>query len=228
MCTRLERKQLVRWKKENRRFFDVKRLRCLSDTHMVSSHMRVQFMVIRQTFQTSVRVWYEYQSHTVTKMYMLALVEASHTFYILEPYAITYLSQTYRKIKCWCPPFSHGYRGLIIWDVHKNGNILLGLTVCDIHTNGNVFLGFTVWDVHTNENNWVSMPRQIAHELILPQPMCQEGLSPTVSGSCGKDPLSPTLTWRRFQMRSRKGVKNHLYSTDAYQWFIREAVRAKP
>ena len=42
-------------------------------------------------------------------------------------------------------------------------------------------------------------------------------LSPTVSGSCGKDPLSPTLTWRRFQMPSQKGVKNRLYSTDAYQ-----------
>ena len=33
------------------------------------------------------------------------------------------------------------------------------------------------------------------------------GSSPTVSGSCGKDPLSPTLTWRRFQMSSWKGVK---------------------
>ena len=54
--------------------------------------------------------------------------------------------------------------------------------------NGNDFLGFTVWHVHTNKNNWVSMPRQIAHKLILPQPVSQEGLSPMVSGSCGKDP----------------------------------------
>ena len=45
-------------------------------------------------------------------------------------------------------------------------------------------------------------------------------LSPTVSGSCGKDPLSPTLTWRRFQMPSRKGVKNCLFWTDAYQWWF--------
>ena len=80
------------------------------------------------------------------------------------------------------------FPGLTMWDVHKNGNVLLGLTVCDIHTNGNVFLGFTVWDVHTNGKNWVSMPRQIAHELILPQPVSQEGLSQTVSRSCGKDP----------------------------------------
>ena len=80
------------------------------------------------------------------------------------------------------------FPGLTVWDVHKNGNVFLGLTVCDIHMNGNVFLGFTVWDVHTNEIDWVLMPRPIAHELILPQPVCQEGLSPTVSGSCGKDP----------------------------------------
>ena len=42
-------------------------------------------------------------------------------------------------------------------------------------------------------------------------------LSPTVSGLCGKDPPSPTLTWRQFQMPSQKGVQNRLYSTDAYQ-----------
>ena len=41
-----------------------------------------------------------------------------------------------------------------------------------------------------------------------PQPGSQEGLPPTISGSCGKDTLSHTLTWRRFQMPSRKGVKN--------------------
>ena len=85
--------------------------------------------------------------------------------------------------------------GLTVWGVHKNGNVFLGLTVCDIHTNENVFLGFTVWDVHPNGNDWVSMPRLIAHELILPQPGSQEDLSPTISGSCGKDTLSHTLTW---------------------------------
>ena len=30
-------------------------------------------------------------------------------------------------------------------------------------------------------------------------------------------PLSPTLTWWRFQMSSRKGVKNRLFRTDAQQ-----------
>ena len=83
------------------------------------------------------------------------------------------------------------FPGLTVWDVHENGNVFLGLTVSNIHTNGNVFLGFTVWDVHTNGNDWVSMPRPIAHELILPQPVSQEGLSTTVSGSCGcSDPTS--------------------------------------
>ena len=81
-------------------------------------------------------------------------------------------------------PNENIFPGLTVWDVHKNGNVFLGLTVCDIHTNENVFLGFTVWDVHANGNNWVSMPRSIAHELAV----CHEGLSPTVSGSCGKDP----------------------------------------
>ena len=33
----------------------------------------------------------------------------------------------------------------------------------------------------------------------------------------GTTPLSPTLTWRQFQMSSRNGVKNHLFRTDAHQ-----------
>ena len=37
-----------------------------------------------------------------------------------------------------------------------------------------------MWDVHTNGNDWVSMPRSIAHELIFPLPVCQEGLSPII------------------------------------------------
>ena len=37
----------------------------------------------------------------------------------------------------------------------------------------------------------------VAHELILPSVcVCQEGISPMVSGSHGKDPLSPSLTRR--------------------------------
>ena len=59
---------------------------------------------------------------------------------------------------------------------------------CGMYIPTKMFLRFTVWDVHTYGNDWVSMACQIAHELILPQPVCQEGLSPTVSGSCGKDP----------------------------------------
>ena len=104
----------------------------------------------------------------------------------------------------------------IVCNANAITNDLTWKIVCDVPVNGNVFLGATVWDVHTNINDWVSMPCPIA-QFILPQPMCQEGLSPTVSGSCGKDPPSPTLTWRRFQMPSRKGVKNHLYSTSLYQ-----------
>ena len=38
-----------------------------------------------------------------------------------------------------------------------------------------------------------------------------------ISGSRGKDTLSHTLTWRRFQRPSQKGVKNRLFRTDAHQ-----------
>ena len=59
---------------------------------------------------------------------------------------------------------------------------------CGMYIPMEFFSRITVWDVHTYGNDWVSMPRPIAHELILPQPVSQEGLSPTISGSCGKDP----------------------------------------
>ena len=118
-------------------------------------------------------------------------------------------------------------------DIHTNGNVFLGFTVWDVHTFGNDFwdspfgmyiptemisrihrvgctylrkwfLGFTVWDVHTYGNDWVSMPRPIAHG---------PSLGPTRAyprrflGRVGRTPLSPTLTWRWFQMPLRKGVK---------------------
>ena len=92
------------------------------------------------------------------------------------------------NIVCNGKAITNDLTGKIVCDVPVNGNIFLGLTVCDIHTNGNIFLGFTMWDVHTNGNDWVWMPRPIAHELIWPQPVSQEGLSSTISGSCGKDP----------------------------------------
>ena len=102
-------------------------------------------------------------------------------------------------------PNGNVFPGLTVWDVHKNGNVFLGLTVCDIHTNGNVFLGSTVWDVRTYGNDWVSMPRPIAHGPSLGR---RRAYPRRFLGRVGRTPLSPTLTWRRFQMPSRKGVKN--------------------
>ena len=73
---------------------------------------------------------------------------------------------------------------------------------------GNVFRGFTVWDVHTNGNNWVSMPRQIAYELILPQPVCQEGLSPKVFWVVWEGPPYRTHSLGDgLKLRRGKGVK---------------------
>ena len=91
------------------------------------------------------------------------------------------------------------FPGLTVWDVHKNGNVFLGLTVCDIHTNENVFLGFTMWDVHTYGNDFLGLPcgMYIPTEMIgfrclarsHMAPACSlEGLSLTISRSCGKDP----------------------------------------
>ena len=71
--------------------------------------------------------------------------------------------------------------------------------------NGNDFLGFTVRDVHTNGNNWVLMPRQIAHELILPQPMSQEGLSPMVVWE--GPPYRPHSLGDSSKCRREKGLK---------------------
>ena len=119
------------------------------------------------------------------------------------------------------------FPGLTKWDAHKNGNVFLGLTVCDIHTNGNVFLGFTVWDVHTYGNVFgIHRGMYIPTEMIgfqflarshtalayVPREPIPDDFSVVWEGP----PLSPTLTWRRFQMSSRKGVKNRLYSTDVY------------
>ena len=62
---------------------------------------------------------------------------------------------------------------------------------------------------------WLGFDALLDH--TRPQPRSQEGLSPTISGSCAKDTLSHTLTWRRFQMPSWKGVKNRLFRTDVHQ-----------
>ena len=57
----------------------------------------------------------------------------------------------------------------------------------------------------------------VAHDLILPSVCARRAYPQRFLGRVGRTPLSPTLTWRRFRMPSRKGVKNHLFRTDAYQ-----------
>ena len=58
----------------------------------------------------------------------------------------------------------------------------------------------------------------VAHDLILPSVCAGRAYPQRFLGRVGRIPLSPTLTWRRFRMPSRKGVKNRLFRTDAYQW----------
>ena len=57
----------------------------------------------------------------------------------------------------------------------------------------------------------------VAHDLILPSVCARRACPRRLLGHVGRTPLSPTLTWRRFQMPSRKGVKNRLFRTDAHQ-----------
>ena len=125
----------------------------------------------------------------------------------------------------------------------------MGKIVCDVPVNENVFLRATMWDVRTNGNvsgDWlcgmylrpetillynciffsstlrISIFKRspVAHDLILPNVCARRAYPRRFMGRVGRTPLSPTLTRRQFQMSSRKGVKNRLYSTDAYQWYI--------
>src|SRR4051812_15389343 len=67
---------------------------------------------------------------------------------------------------------------------------------------------------HTCERIYCVLHRTRLH---FGRPLDHCSISPTVPGSCGKDPLSHTLTWRWFRRPSWKGVKNHLFRTDAHQ-----------
>src|SRR6266511_1167051 len=88
-------------------------------------------------------------------------------------------------------------------------------------TNGNVCLGLTVWDVLTTGTDWACILifhcSPVAHDLILPSVCARRAYPRRFLGRVGRTPLSPSLTRRRFQMPSRKGVTNRLYSIDAYQ-----------
>ena len=80
---------------------------------------------------------------------------------------------------------------------------------------------------------YVFVRSPVAHDLILPNVCARRAYPRRFLGRVGRTPLSPTLTWRRFQMPSRKGVLNRLYSTDAYQCiypsthssFVEKAIR---
>ena len=48
----------------------------------------------------------------------------------------------------------------------------------------------------------------VAHDLIFSYVCARRAYPRRFLGHVGRTPLSPTLTWRRFQMSARKGVKN--------------------
>ena len=123
------------------------------------------------------------------------------------------------------------FPGLTVWNVHKNENVFLRLTVCDIHTYRIFF-----WDspcgmyIPTEMFFWDSpcgmyIPTEVigfrclarSHTSSFCPSLCPRRAYPRrFLGRVGRTPLYPTLTWRRFQMTSRKGVKNRLYITNAY------------
>lgn len=89
-----------------------------------------------------------------------------------------------------------------------------------------------MWDVLATRNNFAYIivfflallyafpylsARPVAHDLILLSVCARRAYPRRFLGRVGRTPLSHTLTWVRVQMPSRKGVKNHLYSTGAYQ-----------
>ena len=167
-----------------------------------------------------------------------------HGFYKVGVFDQLTITHGFRqRTVCVRPPCTNASTQRTVWDVHTYGNDFLGFTVWDVHTYGNDFWDspcgmyiptkmiygihrvgctylrkwfsrITVWDVHTYGNDWVSMPRPISHG---PRVGPRRAYPRRFLGRVGRTPLSPTLTWRWFQMPSRKGVLNRLYSTDAYQ-----------
>ena len=61
--------------------------------------------------------------------------------------------------------------------------------------------------IESRANN-IPMTKGIMYVLILPSVRARWAYPRRFLGRVGRTPLSPTLIWRRFQMPSRKGVKN--------------------
>ena len=67
--------------------------------------------------------------------------------------------------------------------------------------------------------NLPQMGQNLYHDMLLP---LHDSMPSFMNfrrflGRVGRTPLSPTLTWRWFQIPSRKGVLNRLFRTDAHQ-----------
>ena len=87
----------------------------------------------------------------------------------------------------------------------------------DVLATGNDFACTIVFFLSSTVRISVFERSPVGHDLILPSVCARRAYPRRFLGRVGRRPLSPTLTRRRFQMSSRKRVKNCLYSTDAYQ-----------
>ena len=110
------------------------------------------------------------------------------------------------KTVCVTPPCANVFLGVTVWDVYTNGNVQRGLTMWDVLMTGNNFTCIIVFFSSTVRIS-VFECSPIAHDLILPSVCARRAYPRRFLGRVGRTPLSPTLTWRQFQMPSRKGVK---------------------
>ena len=106
------------------------------------------------------------------------------------------------NIVCDGKAITNDLTGKIVCDVPTNSGVFLAATVWDVYTNGNISRGLTVWDVLMTKNDFgyiivffehYCTYNHISSRIGRTRPhfaerVCQEGISPTVSGSCGKDP----------------------------------------
>ena len=103
-----------------------------------------------------------------------------------------------------CTYLRKWYLGFTMWDVHTYGNDFWD-SPCGMYIPSGMISGIhRVGCTYLRKDDWVSMPCPIAHG---PNLGPRRAYPRRFLGHVGSTPLSPTLTWRRFQMPSRKGLK---------------------
>ena len=141
-------------------------------------------------------------THTVSRNKPCWINEQSHIILSWKLFALRHLAQTF-SLDQLC--------GMCIWtERFIPGTNCVGCT-CDRKQfrRITVFFSSTVC-ISVFERS------PVAHDLILTNVCARRAYPRRFLGRVGRTPLSPTLTWRRFQMPSRKGVLNRLFRSSLY------------